>query len=253
MARPRVIPVLLLKDGGLVKTVKFRNPSYVGDPINAVKIFNEKEVDEIVVLDITASMEGRSPDLGAVAELASECFMPLCYGGGVASLETVNALLALGVEKVAINSWACERPGFIAEAAKEFGSSTIVVSIDVRRSFWGGPKAYSHGARKAFRPVLEAARLAAENGAGELLLTSIERDGTYLGYDLELIETVAAAVPVPVIACGGAGRLEDFRAALNHGASAVAAGSLFVYYGVNRAVLINYPTEREIVGLIPAP
>jgi cyclase len=251
MRRPRVIPVLLLKNGGLVKTVRFRNPSYVGDPMNAVKIFNEKECDELIVLDITATPQARPPDLAYLSQLATECFMPLCYGGGVATLKTVESLMALGIEKIAINSAACERPDFVAEAAREFGSSTIVVSIDVGRDFWGRRRTYSHAGRKPHAGVEDASRRAAENGAGELLVTSIERDGTYLGYDLDLIAEVAAAVPVPVIACGGAGGLDDFRRAFERGASAVAAGSLFVYYGPNRAVLINYPHEREITALAP--
>jgi len=253
MARPRIIPALLVKDGALVKTVRFRNPSYVGDPMNAVKIFNEKQADELVVLDITATLQGRPPDFDFLSQLTSECFMPLCYGGGVGSLKVIEDLLALGIEKVSINSAACDRPDFLASACREFGSSTIVASIDVGRDFWGRLKSYSRGGRKAAGPALEAAQRAADVGAGELLLTSIERDGTGRGYDLDLVGAVATAVPVPVIACGGAGSLEHCRQALQRGASAVAAGSLFVYYGPNRAVLINYPDEQQIAALAPRP
>ena len=243
----RLIPVLLLTPEGLVKTTRFRSPRYVGDPINAVRIFNEKEVDELVVLDIEATPEGRGPRFDAIEALARECFMPLCYGGGVRSLEDVRRLVGLGVEKVAINSAAVSDPNFLGAAAERFGSSTLVVSIDVKRRLLGGPRVFSHGGRRAvgLGPVAYA-RHVAGLGAGEILLNSIDRDGTLTGYDLELIESVASAVQVPVIACGGAAGVSDVHRALDAGASAAAAGSLFVFHGKHRAVLINYPRPEEL-------
>lgn len=247
MLATRVIPCLLLKDRGLVKTVKFKDPTYVGDPINAVKIFNEKEVDELVFLDITATIEQRPPRLKVISEIASECFMPLCYGGGVRNVEDIREIFKLGVEKVSINSCAVENPFFIREAADIFGSQSIIVSIDFKRSFLGKYEVYIHGGRKATRldPVEFAVRMQ-EMGSGELFLNSIDRDGTMLGYDLDLIKRVTGAVNIPVIASGGAGKMRDFSNAVSAGASAVAAGSMFVFHGKHRAVLINYPSYDEL-------
>lgn len=248
MLRTRVIPCLLLRNGGLVKTVKFGEPKYVGDPINAVKIFNEKEVDELVFLDITATAANRGPNFELIRDIATEAFMPFGYGGGITTIEDVASLVALGVEKVVLNTSVVERPEFIREAANLVGSSSVVVSIDVKRSLLGRYEVVTRNAgRKSGLDPVDWAKRAADLGAGEVLLTSVDRDGTQKGYDLVLLRQVTEAVSVPVIASGGAGSLEDFRAAVQEaGASAVAAGSLFVFHGKHRAVLITYPDYREL-------
>lgn len=252
MRRTRVIPVLLLRDGGLVKTVRFREPVYVGDPINTVKIFNDKEVDELAFLDIAATPSGRPPDFDLVAQVASEAFMPLAYGGGVRSVDDIRRITACGVEKVIINSRAAEDPGFVRDAAERFGSSTIVVSVDVRRDVVGRLRVYSHGGRRStVRAAVEYAGEMERMGAGELLLTSIDRDGTGSGFDLGLVGEVAGAVNIPVIACGGASGVADFAEAVRVGASAVAAGSMFVFQGRHRAILVSFPTEAELRASLP--
>jgi len=246
--RTRVIPCLLLRGRGLVKTVRFDSPTYVGDPINAVRIFNEKEVDELVVLDIAATTEGRGPDMRVIAEIASECFMPVAYGGGIRSVDQIRELFALGVEKVIINSQAHANPGLVQEAAQVFGSQSIVVSIDAKRTLLGKYEVRTVGGKQ--RTGTDPAAFAAEMermGAGEIMLTSIDRDGTFEGYDLKLLSKVTSAVKVPVIACGGAASVNDFALAVREGgASAVAAGSLFVFHGPHRAVLITYPPVAEL-------
>ena len=248
----RVIPVLLLADHGLVKTTRFRRPVYVGDPINTVRILNEKEVDEIVLLDVAATPARRGPDLARVREIAGECFMPLAYGGGVRTLGDVADLIACGVEKVAVNSRAREDAGFLREAARRFGSSTLIASIDVGTRLWGRRTVRSHGGRRdTGRDPVEVAREAEDAGAGEILLTSVDRDGTGRGYDTDLVRSVADAVSVPVVACGGAGSLADLHAAFAAHASAAAAGSLFVFQGPHRAVLISYPTRDELAAAWP--
>lgn len=253
MLRTRVIPVLLLEDQGLVKTVRFKSPKYVGDPMNAIKIFNEKEVDELVFLDINASKEKRKPSYELVNKLATECFMPFCYGGGIRDIDTIRTLLKLGVEKVAINSYAIENPEFIKEAVTIFGSSTIVVSIDVKKNLLGKYKLFSKtGIASGRNDVLEFAKLMESYGAGELLINSVDKDGTLEGYELPLIQMITSNVNIPVIACGGAGAIKDFAdAALIGGASAAAAGSFFVFHGKHKAVLITYPSQKELrnVGL----
>lgn len=248
MVRVRVIPVLLVRGNGLVKTTRFRDPVYVGDPINAIRIFNEKEVDELIVLDIEATREGRAPRLDLLRSLTGECFMPLCYGGGVTSAGMIEEILRVGVEKVALNTALFEQPDAVREAVKVHGSSTVVGSIDVGRSLFGKATAWTRGGRHNTRvPVVEAARRAEDLGVGEILLTSIERDGTMTGYDVDVIRSVADAVAVPVVANGGAGRLADFRGALKDGgASAVAAGAMFVFVGKHRAVLITYPDQTAL-------
>ena len=248
MLRTRVIPCLLLRNLGLVKTVKFKDPKYLGDPINIVRIFNDKEVDELVFLDITATVENKKPPFELVERIASECFMPLCYGGGVRSLEDMKALFNLGIEKVAVNSYAVENPAFIQAAADLFGSQSVIVSIDVKRNRQGRYEVFTHSGKKAtgLDPVKFAAEME-EQGAGELLLSSIDRDGTMQGYDIEIIRRVSGAVSIPVVACGGAGRVQDLVAAVKQGgASAAAAGSMFVFQGPHRAVLITYPTYQEL-------
>ena len=248
MLKTRVMPCLLLRGWGLVKTIRFKNPRYVGDPINTVRIYNEKEIDELIFLDITATPEGKEPPFQMISEIASECFMPFAYGGGVRSIEDIRTIFSLGVEKVAVNSYAAENPDFIRAAAERFGSQSILVSIDVKKTLLGKYRVYAHGGRKALKadPVTYARQMAAA-GCGEILLTSIDRDGTYAGYDLELIRMVTGAVTVPVIACGGAGKVEDFgQAAREGGASALAAGSMVVFQGQDRGVLINFPTKQEL-------
>jgi cyclase len=248
MRRIRVIPCLLVQNGGLVKTIKFDKPTYVGDPINAIKIFNEKEVDELIVVDITATAEKRKPNLSYIQKLASECFMPLCYGGGVQSIEDIKALMFAGVEKVAINSYAFENHKFIEQAALSFGSSTIVISIDVKKDFFGRYRVFTkNGTFNTKLHPTDYAKQMADLGAGEIFLNSIDKDGLLSGYDIELIEQVASKISIPLISCGGAHKVEDFTKAVQIGhASAVAAGSMFVFHGKHRAVLINFPEQKEL-------
>lgn len=248
MLNTRVIPVLLLRNKGLVKTVEFKEGKYIGDPINAVKIFNEKEVDELVFLDIMASKEQREPNFEVISDIATECFMPFGYGGGIRSIEHIKKLFSLGVEKAIINSYAIENPSFIKEASDFFGSQSIVVSIDVKKSLMGKYKVYDSSKNKLtdLDPVEFSIKMES-SGCGEIFLNSVDRDGTMKGYGIELIRKVTDKVNIPVIACGGAGKLEDLRDAVKQGnASAVAAGSLFVFQGKHRAVLINYPTQKEL-------
>ena len=248
MIRARVIPCLLLRGHGLVKTKQFKDPVYVGDPVNAVRIFSEKEVDELVILDIDASREGREPDFELAAEIAGECFMPVAYGGGIRTLAQARKLIRCGIEKVVINSASVESTGFIREIADVFGSQAVVGSIDARKTLLGGHRVFikSGTVDTRLKPEDHAASLE-QAGVGEILLTSIDRDGQMQGYDIELIKKVSAKVNVPVVACGGAGTLDHMRRAMSEsGASAVSAGSMFVFYGKHRAVLINYPTGTVI-------
>ncbi len=237
----RVIPCLLLSHGKLVKTVQFQNPNYIGDPVNAVKIYNEKEVDELIILDIAATKEGINPSFEMVKKIADECFMPLCYGGGIRTLEDIEFLLKIGVEKVAINTYAYKNPLFVEKASKMFGAQSIIVSIDVNKFVY-----IKGGTESTFLDPIDYAKRVENAGAGEILLTSISKDGTMSGYDLDLISRVSKAVKIPVIACGGAGKIQDFLEAVKRGASACAAGSLFVYHGRNKAVLINFPSREEL-------
>lgn len=259
MLAVRLMPCLLLRNAGLVKTIRFADPSYVGDPVNAVRIFNDKEVDELVLLDIYATIEGKRPPFKTIREIASECFMPVAYGGGIRSLEDIREIFSLGVEKVVINSHAVENPAFIQDAAERFGSQSIVASIDAKRSRWRREyRVYTRGGKTdtGLSPVDWAAQLEAL-GAGEIFLNSIDRDGTMEGFDLDLIRQITQTVQIPVIACGGAGKLDDLRLAVVEGAaSGVAAGSMVVYHGRHRAVLINFPSradqERVFAGTSPA-
>lgn len=255
MFKTRVIPCLLFKGQGLVKTTQFGDSKYVGDPINAVRIFNEKEVDELILLDIQATVEKKTPQMKRISEIASECFMPLCYGGGIRSLDDIQEIIGLGVEKVVINTYAVENPGFIGSAAERFGSQSIVVAIDARRHPSGKYEMFICSGKLGTKldPVEHAKRME-EMGCGEIFLNSIDRDGTLKGYDIELISQVSHSVSIPVIACGGAGSLSDFREAVElGGASAVSAGSLFVFHGKHRAVLITYPSEEELKVLFQEP
>lgn len=248
MRRIRVIPILLLHQNGLVKSVKFKDYKYIGDPINAVRIFNDKEVDELAILDISATAEGRKPDPGRIREIVSEAFMPVAYGGGISTVNEVETIIKTGVEKVVLNYNAALHPSLVREAAAAIGSQSITVSMDVKSDFWGRKRVYIKNAQQKteFEP-LEYAQRMEEAGAGELLVNSIERDGTFSGFDIDLIQSIASKVGVPVIAAGGAGSLADFRAAVQTGnASAVAAGSMFVFQRPHRAVLISYPSQTEL-------
>lgn len=247
--RIRVIPILLLKNNGLVKTQKFTEPKYVGDPINAVKIFNEKEVDELVFVDITATVEKKKPNFKLIQEIASECFMPVCYGGGITSIEEVKAIFDAGIEKISVNTMTHENPKLLTDAARMYGSQSVVASIDVKKGgLLGKYSVYTRAGKNNTKidPV-EYAKRAEEAGAGEILLNSIDRDGMMQGYDIDLIRKVADAVSIPVVASGGAGSINDFVMAVKQGgASAVAAGSMFVFHGKHRAVLINFPSQEQL-------
>lgn len=252
MLLPRVIPCLLICNAGLVKTIKFKDPKYLGDPINIVKIFNEKEVDELVFLNITASVENKRPPFDLLEKIASEAFMPVGYGGGIRSLEDVKTILALGYEKIIVNTYAVENPSFIKDIANFAGTQSTVVSIDVKKSIFGKYEVLTHRGTKAtgLDPVAFAVRMEKE-GAGELILCSIDRDGTMKGYDIDLISQVTAAVKIPVVACGGSRTAKDLgRAIKKGGASASGAGSMFVFHGKHRAVLISYPSYTEIESML---
>jgi cyclase len=246
--RPRIVPCLLVKNGGLVKTVNFGAPKYVGDPINAVKIFNEKEVDELTVLAIDATATAREPDYVMIRNLAAECRMPLCYGGGIKTEDQAERIIGMGVEKVAISSAAVENPQLVDNMARRIGSQSVAVVIDVRRH--AKPElsdVYTiNGTRKTGRQLGEFAREMEQRGAGEIIVNSIDNDGVMKGYDLELIRAARAAVSVPLTALGGAGSLADIRKLIQEfRIIGAAAGSLFVFKGVYRAVLINYPSRAE--------
>lgn len=248
--RPRIIPCLLIQDQGLVKTVRFSSPNYLGDAINAVKIFNEKEADELCLLDIKASIEKRGPDFSFLQDISSEAFMPMSYGGGISSLEQAKKIFFLGYEKVIINTSFLKKPELIEEIARYAGSQSVVVSIDAKKKMLGGYNCYiSDGSQKTDKTTQELATLAEQMGAGEILLNSMDRDGTMQGYDLDLVKSVTEKVNIPVIACGGASGIKDLRLVLKEGqAHAAAAGSLFVYYGKKKAVLINMPHEQELIA-----
>ena len=243
MTRVRVMPCLLLRGHGLVKTRKFKDPVYLGDPVNAVRIFNEKEVDELVILDIDASREGREPNYEVIAEIAGECFMPVAYGGGVKTLEQARRLIRCGVEKVVINSAATESYDVIRAVANVFGSQAVVGSIDVKKTLLGGYRVVAKsGSVEVRTPLDKHVQALVDVGVGEIFLNSVDRDGMMDGYDLSLIRRVVQQVNVPVVACGGAGTIEHLAAAVHEGgATAVAAGSMFVFHGRLKAVLINYP------------
>jgi cyclase len=251
--RPRAIPCLLVRKGRLVKTVRFEKPAYVGDPINAVRIFNDMEVDEIVVLDIGVTPDGSGIPFELIGEMASECFMPMAYGGGIRTVDEVRHILGLGVEKVVINTAAAIDLSLVRAVAGAFGSQAVVASVDVRKGMLGGHRAYTRGARQLVKDgVVEWVQRLEQAGAGEILVTSIDRDGTMNGYDIPLVRLVSGAVRVPVIAAGGAGSVSDIgEVVAKGGASAAAVGSLAVYQGKNRAVLINFPTPAQLKAVIP--
>lgn len=248
MLRPRIIPCLLVHDGGLVKTVSFKNPKYVGDPINAVKIFNEKEADELIVLDIDATVNGAEPDYKLIADVAAECRMPLCYGGGVRTAEQAKKIIGLGVEKVALSAAAIEDPNLITRIADEIGRQSVVIVLDVKKRLLS--KEYdvyiNNGKKNTKRSAIEVATQVEALGAGEIVINSIEADGQMKGYDLALAQKMRQAVKIPITVLGGAGSLDDIAALIRTcGVVGASAGSLFVFKGAYKAVLINYPNVSQ--------
>lgn len=253
MLRPRVIPCLLVKNGGLVKTVQFANPKYVGDPINSVKIFNEKEVDELMVVDIDATVCGRDPDYVMIKNLAAECRMPLCYGGGVKKVEEAEKIISMGVEKVAVSAAAVHDPDLIAKIAQVIGNQSVVVVLDVKKAGTRGEyELRTHnGSKPTGRCPFEFAKQLEMLGAGEIVINSIDNDGVMKGYDLDLISQLRESITLPITALGGAGSLNDIRELVDRfGIVGAAAGSLFVFKGIYRAVLINYPSRAEKDALV---
>jgi imidazole glycerol-phosphate synthase subunit HisF len=255
MLYPRIIPCLLVHNKGLVKSVKFTNHKYVGDPINAVKIFNEKEVDELMVVDIDASTENREPDYKMIENLAAECRMPLCYGGGIKTVEQADRIFSLGVEKIAISSIAVENPTLISRIAERVGNQSVIVVLDVKKkSFSSKYEIWTHNATKnTGKDPLEFAKLCESLGAGEIIINSIDHDGVMKGYDLTIIDKIRESISLPMTVLGGAGSLDDIGGLIKkHGIIGVAAGSLFVFKGKYKAVLINYPNRIEKETLISA-
>jgi cyclase len=255
MLRPRIIPCLLVSNSGLVKTGGFSDPKYVGDPLNAVRIFNEKEVDELMVLDIDATRQSRGPDQRLIEALAGECQMPLTYGGGITTVQQIESIVGLGVEKVSMSAAAVADPQLISRAAEMVGGQSLVVVMDVKRhTLPRRYEVYTHnGTRRTKLDPVEFACTAQRAGAGEVVVNSIDRDGRMRGYDLDLIARVREAVDLPVTALGGAGSLDDMAELLNRfGTMGVAAGSLFVFKGAYRAVLINYPDSAKRDELVRA-
>jgi cyclase len=246
----RVIPALLLRNGGLVKTTRFKDSKYVGDPINVIRIFNEKEVDELIVLDIDASRSNKDPNYELIEQLAGECFMPLAYGGGIKTISQARRLFSLGIEKICIQTEAINNPLFITQLSNEFGSQSIIASVDIKRSWLGKPKIYkSSGSHSLKGDWLNLLDKMVEAGAGEVLLNSVDKDGTLSGPDLQLIKSASERVGVPLVAVGGVSSLSDIKNCIDAGASAVAAGAFFVYHGPHRAVLITYPKNQDLEQL----
>lgn len=248
MLQTRVIPCLLLNEDSLVKTVKFENPSYIGDPVNTVRIFNELEVDELLFLDISASKENREINFHILEEIANECFMPLAYGGGIKSVADIKKILQIGLEKVAINSEAFSHPELITNAAAQFGSQSIIGAIDIKKNFWGKYEVYSHsGTQKQKVDAVEWAKQLEKLGVGEILLTAIHKEGMWSGFDINLIQQITRAVNVPVIANGGANDIFSIGKAIHDGgASATALGSMVVYQAKDMGVLVNFPDRQKL-------
>lgn len=253
MLYPRIIPCLLVHNKGLVKTTKFKDPKYVGDPINAVKIFNEKEVDELIVVDIDASRLGIEPDYKMIENLATECRMPFCYGGGIKTVEQAQRIFSLGVEKIAVSSAAIENPQIISQMAERVGNQSVVVVLDVKKKTLSSKyELYIHNGTKStsIDPISYATQMQ-KLGAGEIVINSIDHDGVMKGFDMNLINKIREVISIPITVMGGAGTLEDIGDVIQqHGIIGVAAGSLFVFKGKYRAVLINYPTSNEKAALI---
>ncbi len=248
MRRIRVIPVLLLQNGRLVKTIRFKKPIYIGDPLNAIKIFNDKEVDEIIVLDISATPQKKQPDYNFIEQFAGECFMPMGYGGGIKTLEDAKKVFSKGAEKVVLNSILTKNPKLITDIASIYGSQAVVVSIDVKKNLLGNYQVFTHsGTRNINKKLIDWVTELENHGAGEILVNSIHNDGLMKGFDLRLIKLVSENTSLPVVACGGANSIEDFKKAILEGqASAVAAGSMFVFSGSLKGILISYPSQDEL-------
>jgi cyclase len=247
MLRPRIIPSLLLHDKGLVKTVNFKSPKYVGDPINAVRIFNEKEVDELAFFDIDATVLNKEPDYTLIEKLANQSRMPLCYGGGVKTICQAQKIFGLGIEKIALSSAVIKAPQLVTQIAERVGSQSIVVVLDIKKKLLGGYEVYTHNGKisTGINPIKFAKELE-QLGAGEIIINSIDQDGVMKGYDLALIEKIAEVISIPMTVLGGAGTINDIEKVVErHGVIGVAAGSLFVFKGPYKAVLINYPTQTE--------
>ena len=251
MYRPRIIPVLLLKDGGLVKSIHFKNYRYIGDPINAVKIFNDQKADELAFLDITATKEKRFVSLELVKKVGEEANMPFSVGGGIRKLDEIQKIIEAGAEKVILNTITGENENFIHEAVNEFGSSTIVVCIDIKKKFLGEYKAWiKNGKKKLSYSPIDFAKKMEDLGAGEIIIQSIEKDGTMSGYDIELVQSISQEITIPITALGGAGNLLHIKALLNKAVvNGLAAGSMFIYHGSRKGILINYPSKDEISDL----
>jgi cyclase len=251
MLQTRVIPVLLFKNKGLFKTIKFKKSRYLGDPLNIIKIFNEKEVDELIFLDIDASKKGLEPDYQLIKDFASECFMPVCYGGGITNIEQIQKIFTLGIEKISINHMALKDSTLIKKAVEIYGSQSITVSIDIKKSLLGEYKIYNHVTKKKLKiSFLDYIKHIQELGIGEVLINNVDLDGTQQGYDINLLKQVVDNTTIPVIACGGAAQLEDFKLAKEQAnISAVGAGSFFVFQGKHNAVLVTYPTYQELEKL----
>lgn len=245
--RPRIIPVLLIDDRDLIKTVNFKNPTYLGDPVNAVKIFNRKGIDELSILDISATRRGVEPDFELLEDIASQAFMPLSYGGGIKTIEQVRRLLAIGYEKVVINTALIKNPELVQEAVKLVGGQSVVASIDAKTVNGKYKCVIDDGNEIVEISPVELAKKSEQFGVGEIFINSVDRDGMMQGYDISLVKNIAASVSVPVTACGGAGGVNDLKKALKEGnAHAAAGGSMFVYYGRLKAVLITAPSEKEL-------
>lgn len=247
MLRPRIIPSLLLQDNGLVKTVNFKNPKYVGDPINAVKIFNEKEVDELAIFDIDATVKNLEPNYSLIERIASQSRMPICYGGGVKTVEQAQRIFGLGIEKIALSSAVLGNPELISEIADKVGAQSVIVVLDVKKKLLGGYEVFTHNGKKAtgINPV-EFVETAQNLGAGEIVINSVDQDGVMKGYDMKLIDRIRSKTSLPLTVLGGAGNLGHIKEVIDtHGIIGVAAGSLFVFKGVYKAVLINYPSKNE--------
>ena len=247
MGRIRIIPVLLLDKGGLYKTVNFKNPVYIGDPINSVKIFNEKEADELLLLDYRASIEKRGPNFAKIAEIAGEAFMPMAYGGGIRTLDEAKQVFDSGFEKVVLNSILFDNLSLVQKIGATYGAQAVVGCIDFKQNLFGGKRVYGlSGSKKSSYTPLQWAKKLEDSGVGEIMINSIEKDGTWGGYSLDVISEVSHSVKIPVIACGGAGSSDDLKAAVKAGASAVAAGSLFVFQKKGMGVLISFPSALQI-------
>ena len=254
MIKPRIIPCLLLKGKGLVKTIQFKNPVYLGDPLNIINIFNKKMVDEIIILDIDATKTSSKPNFELIQRIASVCFSPLTYGGGVNSLMDAERLFSIGIEKISLNTSSFKNPSLITDLARKYGNQSVVVSVNVNCDFWGKKRIVSNSLANIplkSHSVPEQIKIFEDLGAGEILINDVNRDGTLKGYDIELINSITVKVGIPVVACGGCGSYEDLKEVINKGeASGAAVGSFFVFNGPRKAVLISYPDRVTIKKIL---